>query len=1027
MTYDQAQSPRLGQRAPVESTYVQMVDDAELMEAAYPGQLIFQNSTQSLLIWDEDEGTWTDVAGGIPGHLTFVGDDEPVRDEGFTVGDTWFESDNGYLQYVWDGTRWLPVDPNLPENWDHIPADNITGGSFVNGVVINASLRTPGDPAGPRVEIGPGGIQIIGTSETTTLTPSLSEFKGKAEMSTVTVKGDPITGGGGLSMRSTGNELARSAKFQLNNTVSAPTSAPTPVIGYQSIPLSGYDLSKSQVVDLQWDASLSRWLVFTDSVYTAPGSSIGQEMGRTLAFRADGTFDTQLGTDHSVDPWQVLAGARVPGVKSYYLYRDASSQFWLEDESFNNIRFFPTNTASPLSMTYDGTNLIVAEGAIVIASTPYVRLFKYVTSALAGSNILANGTFDSSTTGWTYSGSGTMTRNTSAPISGAASLQVNTSVIAPSTATAGDTTIVSGTRYNFDYKLKALGPTGTISISLIWKNASNTVLLTETIYSGSVSSTLVTGSQTRTSPSGSTKVAIRFNYPDTNGGIYLADDVAIYTASGLQFSSIQDLEMVMAQSTPANGLYAGNGDFGAKHWVIASATSSGPQICAVPNSTGVEDGTKTWPAATANPVGIGYDGTSFWSLGSDKTLYKYESGTNFTTQSTTWKATSSYQDTVNGYETGLSSIGTFTMKRRARVTFTVAPFLVTGVAGDPNPTAVAIYLLRGVTTPARTDWHFQGTITATPWSLPVATPNFSGANPPSTAPNFPPGVPGTLASQAADGVGPIIQLWGDGHGRIGQASWDTAGNWVGIGSGGSGGGPADTYSASCNSMIDLTTTLVDVPGCSLNVVVSDTTDRFLVVAAADFRAITASNAVGQVFCYADGNNQGGTVTFNSGSVNGSRGTLHQNWIVTGLAAGTKVFKLAANVTSGSTENSLRVGNTHTRITVVKLVAMKGDTGPKGDKGDTGLTGSQGVQGIQGPAGPTGPTGPAAPTLSQEYSFASASTTWTLNHGLGTKLIEVSAFDDTGVIEYEPEIEYTNTNTVTLKWYFPMSGIARVVG
>ena len=62
MVYDQAQSPRLGQRVPIESTYVQMVDDENLLEAAYPGMLIFQNSTQQLLIWSEDDQAWASVA-----------------------------------------------------------------------------------------------------------------------------------------------------------------------------------------------------------------------------------------------------------------------------------------------------------------------------------------------------------------------------------------------------------------------------------------------------------------------------------------------------------------------------------------------------------------------------------------------------------------------------------------------------------------------------------------------------------------------------------------------------------------------------------------------------------------------------------------------------------------------------------------------------------------------------------------------------------------------------------------------------
>lgn len=117
MVYDQAQSSRLGQRAPVESTYVSIVDvdpdtnTANLPESAYPGQLIFRNDLGILQIWSFTADTWIDVGGGVAGQLTYVGEEFPVVVEPNTLslGDVFYDSDDRYKQYVWDGDSWEPT------------------------------------------------------------------------------------------------------------------------------------------------------------------------------------------------------------------------------------------------------------------------------------------------------------------------------------------------------------------------------------------------------------------------------------------------------------------------------------------------------------------------------------------------------------------------------------------------------------------------------------------------------------------------------------------------------------------------------------------------------------------------------------------------------------------------------------------------------------------------------------------------------------------------------------------------------
>jgi len=95
MVYDQAQSRRLGQRTPVENSYVRMFSADEIPEAAWEGQLIYRNETQGLQIFNGN--AWEDVVGGAAGVLTFIGPTPPVAQH---VGDLWFDSSDDNRMYV---------------------------------------------------------------------------------------------------------------------------------------------------------------------------------------------------------------------------------------------------------------------------------------------------------------------------------------------------------------------------------------------------------------------------------------------------------------------------------------------------------------------------------------------------------------------------------------------------------------------------------------------------------------------------------------------------------------------------------------------------------------------------------------------------------------------------------------------------------------------------------------------------------------------------------------------------------------
>lgn len=148
MVYDQAQSPRLGQRTPVESTYVQIFDvdpstpTADLVEAAYPGMLIYRTDTSQLYVFNAEQDAWQDVAGGVAGHLTFVGPSPPVAN---LIGDTWFDDDDGYKQYVWDGDSWEVA---LGQTVTHTVTEYAVNASETvaptTGWSVNTPTRAPG-------------------------------------------------------------------------------------------------------------------------------------------------------------------------------------------------------------------------------------------------------------------------------------------------------------------------------------------------------------------------------------------------------------------------------------------------------------------------------------------------------------------------------------------------------------------------------------------------------------------------------------------------------------------------------------------------------------------------------------------------------------------------------------------------------------------------------------------------------------------------------------------------------------------
>lgn len=101
------------------------------------------------------------------------------------------------------------------------------------------------------------------------------------------------------------------------------------------------------------------------------------------------------------------------------------------------------------------------------------------------------------------------------------------------------------------------------------------------------------------------------------------------------------------------------------------------------------------------------------------------------------------------------------------------------------------------------------------------------------------------------------------------------------------------------------------------------------------------------------------------------------------------------------------------------VVVDGTVGPSGNLLLTTLGGATIDAGhVVGPPGNSG-VDPA-----KSFTFATPSTTWTVVHNLGKKVVDVSLADPAGN-EIIGDILYVDVNTLTVTWYFATAGTALI--
>jgi hypothetical protein len=96
-------------------------------------------------------------------------------------------------------------------------------------------------------------------------------------------------------------------------------------------------------------------------------------------------------------------------------------------------------------------------------------------------------------------------------------------------------------------------------------------------------------------------------------------------------------------------------------------------------------------------------------------------------------------------------------------------------------------------------------------------------------------------------------------------------------------------------------------------------------------------------------------------------------------------------------------------------------------------GVPGPPGEPGPAGPPGPPGPpgsgggGTTGATFEQSFVLAATDWVVTHNLGTRFVEVNCFAPNGIDEIDAEVDILDENVVVVRWYYPTTGLVRILG
>lgn len=179
------------------------------------------------------------------------------------------------------------------------------------------------------------------------------------------------------------------------------------------------------------------------------------------------------------------------------------------------------------------------------------------------------------------------------------------------------------------------------------------------------------------------------------------------------------------------GLAYGSFDLAASRYIFVRQNIAA--AFTIMNTSGTQQATEQWPAS-AEAIGLHWDGTNFRSMDNSGVLRTYEAGSgNRWTTSTdeTWYGANTWYNSGTTDETTRGPYFTITMKKRHRLTVT-APSVPQSGATPPNQ--ARLYLKKGATPPSSLgDMKLQSSSGATPPSFAISNANFSGAADPTVS------------------------------------------------------------------------------------------------------------------------------------------------------------------------------------------------------------------------------------------------------------------------------------------------------
>jgi hypothetical protein len=835
----------------------------------------------------------------------------------------------------------------------NVVADQIIGGTINTDLLIAGTMKTA--LAGSRVEWGAFGLVVYdstGTPTTVLGSNAISTFKGQVQASTLSVTN-------GMSIQGTANELAQAGSLTLAAGVSAAANAPTVVNDYETMAgwkteggaawPTGYEFKTMQRSGTKW-------------VVGARQTSNDQFFVRT--FNDDGTFDAYYGAG-----WlgqQIQRGAYVNSGLPVYGFRNTDRRLVAATHSVsaaavvNSLAWdFATNT-QPAGTLEVGT-VSYSSGSVKIDATsgvPDSSLEMSGTTDMRGRRVtvkvVPSGSFDddgqvvevrmrNATAGeyilarfegetgllkikfQTYNGSVGSTKTVVASVvsgynywrftesNGDAKLQVSTDGNAWSTIAtitdhgltdadlasmslglivrAGDAGESSSARFD-DVTIGA----GFVDYgdNVAWTDATNPPAL------GSDGTYLLAAERTSDN-----RIKIYEIDPRSPGRI-----VTTYT-SGIS----TDFAFVTPLVTVAKGSF----DFGSTRFIVATG-NSGDQWAAVFTVSG---STLTYQRNESFYIpgqgGVGYDGTAFQTMATDGVRRKHTSitWTDVPEWAKTWYAATTWYDgdTTGGtHETTPSPRAAFTFKKRSR--YTITSGTIPDLGGVDDPDRIRIYLASSA---VATLWR-QSTTAVGINSAVLTAATFSGTSAP-VSNDF----PGAIAAKIIN-AGSSLIVSGDGTIKGTTIEATTELKTPLLTSTGPVSGTAATFSslsvtgrtfsrvAMPSPFWDTTSTsLVDIPGMTLSVPVTATSNQFLVTVCLDIGSLGTSTFTAALMV--NGVLQASEAHFAVATASGFRQSISQTYLITGLASGSRTFKIQA---SSATAGHHRVNHTHTTMTIIQV-------------------------------------------------------------------------------------------------------------